>query len=1083
MTITRKYMVDMKKVKNLNLARNNIAYLEKGLFSDLKDLEVLDLSGNEISFITEGILNGLPKLSTLYLHENKISSLESGSFRELPGLKHLWLFINRIWDLPYDVFHGLAQLKVLSLSMNKLTQLNDHLLRDTNSLEYMFFQHNEIKLIPDYFFRNATSLKHVSLNSNNLSMIRPETFKGASSLETLVLSNNFELADMQSDTFAYNEFGNLSFIYILQTALVRIRVNSFKQHRKVGVVIAPTDSIFPFEVPEDNRLREGLARSGFTCNGTSCTPCPFGTYQRRLHNGSHSCIECPAGGFYQNTVGHYGTLAGQTGCLPCPKGTFVELDKFPGKHQYACRVCPGGSKTDEWASYRGCFCIDTFYRRGRFTQCEACPKGVRGYLCNETILVKEGYWWSFRDHNESWEYQRFVDALMTPDEKFNHADVNFTGIFPKPYPCPKAASCLGLLNSVRKPCKKGYGGPLCEVCVKGHYKSMSRCTKCPTLPWLITQMVFIVCAIFLLIFILFRDESKTKGKGRTLSDVVLARLKIVVGFYQVTAGTLDAFSYVQWPEALLQLSNYAKFVQLNLVQIAPIHCFKESLRMNAYVGLAVTVALNVGVIILAFTYFHFRKIMIRLNNDTSAGEKARAISLSKVRCYRSAFLVMFITFPEVSSRILRMLPPACHKICQDIDMKNCTHYLKMDYSLKCFDKTYNKYVTAAYVGSIYPVLFPLFIVVVLYFLYYRRHIKNSALNPQPKRFEIVEGMRFIYENYNERYWYWEIVDAIRKLILTSCLSLIGAEGRTYIGMAAMASGFYAVAHAQARPIPDKFEHLLQLSSLVATFFNLSVGVLLRIPSEMVNFSIEKDKDSVGVTVLLVTANVMVIGLVVVRYLYTLSWSLYNVHKNPQCNWECCVGVILLAHNTRANVTEEIGDQSMERNQVQGDDLEVRTIGGSVNDEEFTELGVENAGADDIFTDELQKETDKVYGRGILSASQTSGALRRPRRRTHHFPEHDPKCAETHYVKKAESSLETKETPQAFSVSSETPTRDPSVDVEVMIKEILGENMVEIHGPNRDKSSKKKPNILANVDADPERSNQAVDTSDDEETDF
>ena len=50
---------------------------------------------------------------------------------------------------------------------------------------------------------------------------------------------------------------------------------------------------------------------------------------------------------------------------------------------------------------------------------------------------------------------------------------------------------------------------------------------------LITQMVFIVCAIFLLIFILFRDESKTKGKGRTLSDVVLARLKIVIGFYQV----------------------------------------------------------------------------------------------------------------------------------------------------------------------------------------------------------------------------------------------------------------------------------------------------------------------------------------------------------------------------------------------------------------------------------------------------------------------------------------------------------------------------------------------------------------------
>ena len=51
--------------------------------------------------------------------------------------------------------------------------------------------------------------------------------------------------------------------------------------------------------------------------------------------------------------------------------------------------------------------------------------------------------------------------------------------------------------------------------------------------------------------------------------------------------------------------------------------------------------------------------------------------------------------------------------------------------------------------------------------------------------------------------------------------------------------------------------------------------------------------------------------------------MYNVYKNPQCNWECCVGVILLAQNTRgANVTEEIGDQNMERNQVEGEDVEV-----------------------------------------------------------------------------------------------------------------------------------------------------------------
>lgn len=48
----------------------------------------------------------------------------------------------------------------------------------------------------------------------------------------------------------------------------------------------------------------------------------------------------------------------------------------------------------------------------------------------------------------------------------------------------------------------------------------------------------------------------------------------------------------------------------------------------------------------------------------SLEEKEVEISLSKEHCYRTSFLVMFITYPEVCSGILRMLPPACQRICQ-----------------------------------------------------------------------------------------------------------------------------------------------------------------------------------------------------------------------------------------------------------------------------------------------------------------------------------------------------------------------------------------------------------------------------------
>ena len=69
-----------------------------------------------------------------------------------------------------------------------------------------------------------------------------------------------------------------------------------------------------------------------------------------------------------------------------------------------------------------------------------------------------------------------------------------------------------------------------QVCVKGYYKSMSRCTKCPTVDN--TDGIHCLCHSPSDLYS-FPRRDKTKGQGRTLSDVVLARLKIVVGFYQV----------------------------------------------------------------------------------------------------------------------------------------------------------------------------------------------------------------------------------------------------------------------------------------------------------------------------------------------------------------------------------------------------------------------------------------------------------------------------------------------------------------------------------------------------------------------
>ena len=49
--------------------------------------------------------------------------------------------------------------------------------------------------------------------------------------------------------------------------------------------------------------------------------------------------------------------------------------------------------------------------------------------------------------------------------------------------------------------------------------------------------------------------------------------------------------------------------------------------------------------------------------------------------------------------------------------------------------------------------------------------------------EMISGLRFLYENYEKRAWYWELVETSRKVTLTSGLILVGEESRSYIGLA------------------------------------------------------------------------------------------------------------------------------------------------------------------------------------------------------------------------------------------------------------------------------------------------------------
>ena len=102
----------------------------------------------------------------------------------------------------------------------------------------------------------------------------------------------------------------------------------------------------------------------------------------------------------------------------------------------------------------------------------------------------------------------------------------------------------------------------------------------------------------------------------------------------------------------------------------------------------------------------------------------------------------------------------------------------------------------------------------------------------------------------------------RKLILTCGLILVGQESRSYIGLAWVVAGMYAVVFCWIKPMQDTFENRLMSTSLAVTIVNLGIGAVSRIPAENISNMADHHKDALAMKILILGANTLVIGLLV-----------------------------------------------------------------------------------------------------------------------------------------------------------------------------------------------------------------------------
>ena len=217
------------ELESMDLSRNRLRTIYRGVFEGLEELLDLDLSENVITLVAPSVFEDIPNLANLDLSHNQLEEFDDNLFPILPdgaayALTHLDLSHNRLQSIPFlsvlwnletlnlsdnrisdeiyrSTFFGKESLKELNLSRNAITRLDDQSFHGNGELAFLWLHSNDITNVHSGAFEGLSELQALSLSRNQLTELPEATLADLTALEHLWLYRN-RLTDLPAGLFS-----------------------------------------------------------------------------------------------------------------------------------------------------------------------------------------------------------------------------------------------------------------------------------------------------------------------------------------------------------------------------------------------------------------------------------------------------------------------------------------------------------------------------------------------------------------------------------------------------------------------------------------------------------------------------------------------------------------------------------------------------------------------------------------------------------------------------------------------------------------------------------------------------------------
>ena len=530
--------------------------------------------------------------------------------------------------------------------------------------------------------------------------------------------------------------------------------------------------------------------------------------------------------------------------IPCPASTYSnETDKID---QGACVMCPANAFTE----FKGrtqqsdCICEPDHFALlldGNLT-CRGCPVGTD---CDEPgstlehLPVRAGHW----RHSAN-----TTDVRRCPGNFKGSACVGCSG-----------ADCSANFTG----CKNGTTGPYCGLCAASDGAGARRvyydhdemdclpCTEDTALPLFIGGgLLLLLCVLSVCLYalrqraakrgaatrqqmeseqsrmrrVITRERAWWKKHARSIKARLAIKIKILFTFYQVATKVGETY-LVTYPESVERSLEFFSFVNLELDGLGlPLACISLG---SFQAKLTMMMLAPVGVLLLAKLIgwcrrdrSHERAVRERKSSAAksrgSVEELTVAFQQSTYAFLPMALRVSFLAFPTVSSLAFKAFR------CDDLDTEDGLKagVMSADFAVSCWDADGEftpEYQRIRYLAGVAIFLYPVCVPFAYLFLFYK--VRHAVWKAEATK--LSKSMAFLTAEYDKAYFFWELVEVLKKLLLVGAMSVVLPGQLNQLVLAFVIVLCFLVALLVAKPYKRPEDDVIALAAsfgLVMLFF-------------------------------------------------------------------------------------------------------------------------------------------------------------------------------------------------------------------------------------------------------------------------